>query len=61
MSEPVKVGTRGRFFHPRTLGVMHEGVVEKVHDDGTVTVKFHVDGKRWRTSADCICRRDSRK
>lgn len=57
----VKVGTRGRFFHPRTLGVMHWGTVEKVHDDGTVTVRFQVDGKRHRTTPDCICREDSRK
>jgi len=36
------VGCRARFFHPRTMGVMHSGVVTKVHKNGMVTVKFNV-------------------
>jgi hypothetical protein len=34
---------------------MHWGRVQKIHDDGTVTVKFDVDGKARRTYADAIC------
>lgn len=51
------VGLRARFFHPRTLGVMHEGVVTKVHDDGSVSVRFRVDGRVHRTFADHIAER----
>ena len=49
-----EIGTRARFFHPRTLGVMLPGRVVKLHDDGTVSVRFDVDGKTRRTYADCI-------
>lgn len=48
----MKKGFCARFFHPKTLGVMHWGVVTKVHKDGTVTVKFDVDGKSYRTYQD---------
>ena len=51
----MKIGTRARFFHPRTLGVMLPGRVVKLHDDGTVSVRFYVDGKVRRTYSDCIC------
>ena len=54
VKKQVAVGTRARFFHPRTLGVMHRGCVVKVHDNGEVSVKFDVDGRVWRTHADCI-------
>lgn len=50
----VVVGSVARFFHPRTLGVMHRGRVTRVHDDGTVSVRFDVDGKVWRTTPDFI-------
>ena len=49
------VGLRARFFHPRTLGVMLPGRIVKVHADGTVSVRFDVDGKTRRTYQDRIC------
>jgi hypothetical protein len=54
MAEQPAVGTRARFFHPRTLGVMLPGRVVKLHDDGSVSVRFEVDGKVWRTHPDRI-------
>jgi len=48
------VGLKARFFHPRTLGVMHRGTVVKVHEDGNVSVRFDVDGKTWRTCPEFI-------
>lgn len=48
------IGLRARFFHPRTLGVMHRGVVVKVHNDGDVSVRFDVDRKVWRTHPEFI-------
>jgi len=55
----MKVGTKAKFFHPRTMGVMHRGEVLKVHRDGTVTVRFdvtdHKGRRNFRTTADCIC------
>lgn len=50
----LEIGMRARFFHPRTLGVMHAGRVVKQHEDGTVSVRFDVDNKVWRTRADYI-------
>lgn len=47
-----KEGARAKFFHPRTLGVMHWGTVTKVHGNGDVTVKFEVDKRSWRTLPD---------
>lgn len=40
-------GSLVRAFHPRTLGVVHAGTVQKV---GTVYVhvKFHVDGRTYK-------------
>ena len=49
MPRKARVGLRARFFHPRTLGVMHEGTVVKVHEDGDVSVRFDVDRKVWKT------------
>jgi len=43
----MKVGLRARFFHPKTLGVMHWGTVTRIYKDGTVRVKFDVDGKSY--------------
>jgi len=51
----VHVGLRAKFFHPRTLGVMHWGTVRKVHKNGDVTVHFEVDDRQWRTKPDNIC------
>lgn len=48
------IGLKARFFHPRTLGVMHRGEVVKVHEDGDVSVRFDVDRKVWRTCPDFI-------
>ena len=54
----MKVGYKAKFFHPRTLGVMHRGEVTKVHRDGSVTVRFdipdHKGRRNFRTTADCI-------
>ena len=53
----VLVGTRAKFFHPATLGVMHWGTVKKAHKDGSVTVEFEVTFKgktRFRTYPDRI-------
>ena len=50
----VRVGTRARFFHPRTMGVMHEGVVRGIRrrDDGELRVRVHfeVDNRSWWTT-----------
>lgn len=56
MKDQVQVGTVARFFHPRTLGVMHRGTVVKLHGDGTVSVRFDIDRKVWKTDSDCIRR-----
>lgn len=50
----LNVGARARFFHPGTLGVMLPGRVIKLHDDGSVSTRFDVDGKVWRTYPDRI-------
>lgn len=50
----VHVGMKARFFHPRTLGVMHRGVVVKVFKGGDVSVRFDVDRKTYRTSPEFI-------
>lgn len=46
---------RARFFHPRTLGVMLPGQLVKEHPDGSVSVRFDIDKKVWRTCAERIC------
>lgn len=44
------VGFVAKFFHPRTLGVMHRGTVVRVNDErGQVAVKFDVCGKTYWT------------
>ncbi len=63
MSEGKKLGTdvpeigeRAKFFHPRTLGVMHYGTVVAVNPDirPGVLVHFEVDGKKYWTFPDRI-------
>ena len=46
MEYTLKPGSRARFFHPRTLGVMHWGTVVRVAKKG-YRVKFDVDGKTY--------------
>jgi hypothetical protein len=48
-----KVGERAKFFHPRTLGVMHYGSVVAVNTAG-VLVHFEVDDKKYWTFPDRI-------
>ena len=48
----VAVGLRAKFFHPKTLGVMHWGKVTKVYPDGSCQVKFDIDGKSYRVPTD---------
>ena len=45
---------RAKFFHPRTMGVMHWGVVvAECHEpEHTVKVRFEVDGKAHWTFPD---------
>ena len=51
-----KVGERAKFFHPRTLGVMHYGTVLRVMPDARryVLVHFEVDDKKYWTLSDRI-------
>lgn len=44
-------GTRAKFFHPRTFGVMMPGTVVKSYPDGTAKVLFDVDGRTIRVDA----------
>ena len=48
----IKKGLTAKFFHPRTLGVMHLGTVVKVFPTGMVRVKFFIDGKKYSTLPD---------
>ena len=42
-----------KFFHPKTLGVMHWGKVRKVSEDGKrVLVHFDIDDRAHWTTAD---------
>lgn len=51
-TKPAVKGTVAKFFHPRTLGVMHTGIVVRVLKNGMVRVKFNVDDKTYTTYAD---------
>lgn len=56
----IKKGTRARFFHPGTLGVMLEGVVKKVEKDRAL-VRFldaHPNGEHefWVPHDNLKCR-----
>ena len=51
----MKIGLKAKFFHPMTLGVMHWGTVKKIHSDGSVTVRFEICGRLFRTYSDNIC------
>ncbi len=45
----LRKGTRAKFFHPGTMGVMLRGTVRKLHPNGDVTVLFddpHPNGRR---------------
>lgn len=54
VSLPV-IGTRAKFFHPRTFGVMHWGIVVGYNRTKTrVRVKFDVCGKTYYTLPDSI-------
>lgn len=61
MVDSVKVGMKARFFHPRTLGVMHQGTVIKADPSAPehrqVLVRFDVDDKAHWTFPDCIVRK----
>ncbi len=48
------IGERAEFFHPRTFGVMHRGVVVGVSPgcEASVRVKFDIDGKSYWTYPD---------
>lgn len=48
----IQKGTKGKFFHPMTFGVMYSGVVVEVCEDGMVIVKFDVDKKKHKTFPD---------
>ncbi len=48
----MKIGLRAKFFHPRTFGVMHEGMVIKILSNGMVKVHFNIDGKSYITFPD---------
>ena len=50
-------GMKAKFFHPRTMGVMHEREVLKVDADDSgsverVRVRFDICGKSYWTSPD---------
>lgn len=48
----VPLGTRGKFFHPMTMGVMHSGVVRANRVKGgehQVRVHFSIDNKSYWT------------
>ena len=49
----MQVGTVGKFFHPKTLGVMHLGRVEAVRGDRVKVRFFGGLGTHW-TYADMI-------
>ena len=51
-SGTLRLGDHARFFHPMTMGVMHPGVVKRIHEDGEISVKFSVDGKVHKTVTD---------
>jgi hypothetical protein len=53
----VHVGMTGKFFHPMTFGVMHEGIVKKVLPNGNVVVKFDIDKKTYTTYPEHIKRK----
>lgn len=46
--EPLKVGDARRFFHPKTMGVMHYGEVLEI-GKFAYRVKFWIDGKTYWT------------
>lgn len=52
MSKAVHVGMIAKFFHPKTMGVMHTGKVVKILKNGLIRVKFNVDDKVWTTHPD---------
>lgn len=54
LAKDLYAGYRGRFFHPKTVGVMHMGTVVKVHPDGMVSVRFDLDKKTHKTLPDNI-------
>lgn len=45
----IKPGFRGKFFHPKTIGVMHSGTVKKVLGPDRVRVHFDIDDKIYVT------------
>ena len=49
----VVVGMRARFFHPKTLGVMHYGKVIEIGKK-FIKVHFDIDDKKYWTHPDYI-------